>query len=142
EALTWFPDAGNFGQEVGVAFRTNKRQVGVWHHFVWDGKELPWPDCNEVTARQVLKTNPEFDLIVTGDYHKPFTYQYKGRLLVNCGCLTRQAADYVNHRPRVWLWDEETNTVKVKFLDIELGVVSRAHIEVQEERNKRLDAFI
>src|SRR5690606_18573558 len=99
-------------------------------------------DCNEVTARQVLKTNPEFDLIVTGDYHKPFTYQYKGRLLVNCGCLTRQAADYVNHRPRVWLWDEETNTVKVKFLDIELGVVSRAHIEVQEERNKRLDAFI
>jgi predicted phosphodiesterase len=142
KAIIWIMNGGNFGQGVGVAFRTNNRQVGVWHHFVWDGEHVPWPDCKEVTARQVLKDNPQFDLIVTGDYHKPFTYEYKGRLLVNCGCLTRQVADYSDHRPRVWLWNAEANTVSPFYLIAEKGVVSRAHLAANEERDKRLDAFI
>lgn len=149
KAINWIGTdlEGNFGQGVGAfpaVFHDGNqgRTVGVWHHFVWDGKNIPWPGFEGMSARQVLKANPEFDLIVTGDYHKPFTYEYKGRLLVNCGCLTRQAADYENHKPRVWLWNAETNTVKAHFLKIEQGVISRDHIEVQEERNKRLDAFI
>lgn len=153
EAINWLK-FGNFGQEVGPAllfpgrkvasasFKQKDRKVGVWHHFVWDGKNIPWPDCDEITARQVLKDNAEFDLIVTGDYHKPFTYEYKGRLLVNCGCLTRQVADYADHKPRVWLWNAETNEVTPHYLVCEKGVVSRKHIEVKEEREKRMDAFI
>lgn len=144
--VNWIKGAGNFGEEVGLVMEgwrnTEGRKVGVWHHFVWDGKNLPWPDCDQITARQVLKDNPDFDLIVTGDYHKPFTYEYKGRLLVNCGCLTRQAADYATHKPRVWLWEAATNTVKAHYLKIDEGVVDRQHIEVTEERNKRLEAFI
>lgn len=140
---------GNFGQGVGMfahpgdkLIRYASRHVGVWHHFVWNGKDLPWPGCDFITAKQVLIDNPDYDLIVTGDYHRPFTYEYKGRLLVNCGCLTRQAADYDNHQPRVYLWTAKTNTVEPFFLEYEKGVVSRDHIEVQAERNKRLDAFI
>lgn len=145
-AINWIKGAGNFGEVVGNVMggwrNTKGRKVGVWHHFVWDGENFPWPGCDQMTAKQVLKANPEFDLIVTGDYHKPFTYEYKGRLLVNCGCLTRQVADYDTHRPRVWLWDATTNTVTPHYLKIEKGVISRDHIEVAEERNKRLDAFI
>jgi DNA repair exonuclease SbcCD nuclease subunit len=137
---------GNFGQKIGNALlfphRKIDRKVGVWHHFVWDGKNIPWPSCDEMTAKQVLKDNPDFDLIVTGDYHKPFTYEYKGRLLVNCGCLTRQVADYADHKPCVWLWDAETNTVSQFHLLHEKGVVSREHIGAKEEREKRMDAFI
>ena len=116
--------------------------VGIWHKFVWDGKHWPWPECPEMTAKEVLKKHPDFDLIVTGDYHKPFTYEYKGRLLVNPGCLTRQVADYADHRPRVYLWYAETNTVEPHYLDISDGVVSREHIEKKEEIDKRIEAFI
>lgn len=141
-AINWIKDGGNFGQPVGSWVSYQGRKVGVWHHFVWNGKDWPWPDCDQITARQVLKENPEYDLIVTGDYHRPFTYEYKGRILVNCGCLTRQAADYDDHRPRVYLWNAETNTVKPHYLKIQEGVVSRTHIEKREERDKRMDAFI
>lgn len=132
---------GSFGQPPGK-LKIKDRIVGVWHKFVWDGKKIPWPGCDEMTAEQVLKKYTEFDLIVTGDHHKPFTERLDGRLLVNPGCLTRQAADYADHLPRVYLWYAATNEVKVEYLDIEEGVVSRQHIEKREEIDKRIEAFI
>lgn len=140
--LKWFQKAGNFGQAPGKAFVINDTRVAVWHQFVWDGKKLPWPGCDEMTAEQVLKKYPQFDLIVTGDHHKPFIYEYKGRLLVNCGCLTRQTSDYANHKPCVWLWSEKTNTAKPYYLSIEDNVVTREHLEEKENREFRLNAFI
>lgn len=147
KVINWIREAGNFGQSVGYVFSFGEflnieRRVGVWHHFVWNGKDKPWFDCNEVTAREVLKENPSFDLIVTGDYHRPFTYEYKGRLLVNCGCLTRQVADYHNHQPRVWLWNAKTNTVQPHFLEIEEDVINRDHIEMKATIDNRMEAFI
>lgn len=143
---------GSFDQGIGRAdgfpFTIDKQRprlypnVGVWHKFVWDGKKIPWPDCNEMTALEVLKKYPEFDLIVTGDHHKPFTQEYKGRLLVNPGCLTRQAADYGDHRPRVYLWYADTNTVKEHYLEINKDAVSREHLEQREQSDKRIDAFV
>ncbi len=121
---------------------SSSRGVAVWHHFVWDGKELPWPGCEEMTAKKVLKKYPQYDLIVTGDHHKPFVCEYEGRLLVNPGCLTRQVADYTDHKPRVYLWYADTNTVEPYYLTAQEGAVSREHIEVKEERDKRIDAFV
>lgn len=151
-AIEWTEKAGNFGQDPADAKDdlslwkwnlTPGRRVGVWHHFVWDGKVVPWPGCDEITAQQVLKKYPQYDLIVTGDHHKPFIYEYKGRLLVNCGCLTRQVADYANHQPRVYLWHADTNSVSIKYLNIaDEPVVSREHIEEKEQRDQRIDAFI
>lgn len=138
--IDWIKEGGNFGQPVGAVPSFSK--VGVWHHFVWDGKELPWPGCEEMTAKKVLIANPEFDLIVTGDHHKPFVYSLNGRLLVNPGCLTRQVADYADHKPRVYFWYADTNTVEPYYLKIKMGVVSREHIEVNEQRDKRIDAFV
>jgi DNA repair exonuclease SbcCD nuclease subunit len=123
-----------------------KHRVGVWHKFVWDGKKIPWPDCDEKTAKQVLKENPEFDLIVTGDHHRPFVQHYgrKGRYqtLVNCGCLTRQDASYKDHRPRVWLWYDKDNRVEPYYLDVNPDDVTRDHLEIKELKEKRISAFI
>lgn len=142
KALNWLNTGGNWGEGVGSFFSYEGRKVGVWHHFVWNGKDKPWFDCNEVTARQVLKENPEFDLIVTGDYHRPFVYEYKGRLLVNCGCLTRQVADYDNHQPRVWVWNAQKNIVRPHYLPIEDNVIDRSHIEKVTKRDERMESFI
>lgn len=135
-------EGASWGQEPGLNIKIAGRKILVWHKFVWDGKKVPWPGCDEMTAEQVLTEYPEYDLIVTGDYHKPFTCEMDGRLLVNPGCLTRQAADYADHRPRVYLWSAETNTVEPAYLKIEKDVVSQEHIERQQRRDKRIEAFV
>ncbi len=137
-------DSDGWNQLAGV-YIENKglNDLAIWHKFVWDGKKIPWPDCDEMTALEVLKKYPDYDMIVTGDHHKPFTQEYKGRLLVNPGCLTRQAADYAEHRPRVYLYNAEDNFVVPHYMDVQGSeVVSSEHIKRSAERNERLEAFI
>lgn len=118
------------------------KQVLIWHKMVWH-KEKPYPDApNDSEAIQILKQYPQFDLIVTGDNHQSFTAEYEGRLLVNPGCLTRQTAKDINHQPRVYLWHAETNTVTPEYLPIEQDVITREHIEVKEQRDERIEAFV
>lgn len=137
---------GHYGQSIGKSWSIKGREVGMLHKFVWDGKTLPWPGCEESTANMVLRDNPEFDLIVTGDHHKPFTHmrarKYGHQLLVNPGCLTRQAADYADHKPRVYFYYAETNTVEPYYLYMDENAVTRVHLEKREERDKRIEAFI
>ena len=108
---------------------------------VWQGKRL-WPGQTDPSARAILKKYPEYDLILTGDNHRPFTEEYEGRLLVNPGSLMRQSADQQDHRPRVYLYDAETNTAWPEYIPIEKDAVSRLHLETRMERSDRIEAFI
>lgn len=122
--------------------KMNGREIIVNHRFVWDGQEWPWPECNEITANQMIDQYPGYDLIVTGDYHKGFTYEKDGTLLVNCGCFNRQDASYIDYKPRVYLWYSETNTIEPVYLPVDEGAVSRDHIKKQQTHDKRLNAFV
>lgn len=115
----------------------------VWHRMVWQGHRL-WPGQTDPSARAILKKYPEYDLIVTGDNHKPFVEKYENRLLINPGSLTRQGADQISHTPRVYLYYAADNTVRPVFLPVQEGaeVISRDHIERTEERDQRISAFI
>jgi len=95
--------------------------VLVWHVMTYQGKP-PWPGCTDLTAIEILEKYPQFDLIVTGHNHKTFVEEMDGRLLVNPGSLTRQTADQVKHKPCVFLWYAQTNTIKQVFLPYEKGV--------------------
>jgi DNA repair exonuclease SbcCD nuclease subunit len=120
-----------------------QRLYMIWHHMVWQGKR-PWPGCTDPSATAVLKKYKNYDLILTGDNHKPFVEEYEGRLLVNPGSLTRQTADQINHLPRVYLYDAHSNAVEPVYLPIQKGdeVISREHIDKNEERGERIAAFI
>jgi len=118
----------------------HKRKILTWHKLVWEGKPPHWSTAP--TAKEVLKKYPKYDLIVTGDNHTPFVVEYKGRLLVNPGSLTRQTADQAKHKPRVYLWYADTNTVEAAYLPIEDDVITREHIERIEQRDKRIEAFV
>lgn len=120
---------------------TQTQQILVWHVMTYQGK-LPWPRCKDPKSATLLRKYLEYDLILTGHNHKSFTETHEGHLLVNPGSLTRQAADQINHEPSVYLWYAEINTVKRVVLNYTKDVISREHIEVQEERNDRIDAFI
>jgi DNA repair exonuclease SbcCD nuclease subunit len=112
----------------------------VWHHMTYINP--PFPGAKEGQAESVLKKYPQFDLIVTGDNHQSFWTKVKGRLLVNPGNLTRQTADQMNYKPRVYLWYAETNTVEPVFVPIQKDAITREHIEKKEQRDERISAFI
>jgi len=117
------------------------RRVLVWHTFTWRGR-IPWPGCQATAARRLQDKYPQYDLIVTGDNHKPFVSEWKGRLLVNPGSLMRTTADQADHEPRVYLWFAKRNEVKPVFLPVKKGVISREHIQTNQQRSARLDRFV
>jgi DNA repair exonuclease SbcCD nuclease subunit len=127
----------NWGMEVPVQ---DNNKILVWHVFTYDGAE-PWPDCTAPKGNKLLKQYPEYDLIVTGDNHQPFVQEYKGRILVNPGSLSRQRASET-HLPRVYLYNAESNTVEPVYIPIEDNVISREHLVKEEQRNDRIDSFV
>ena len=124
-----------------LSFPIKGRKILVWHVMNYKGKE-PWPGANVPTALNLLKKYPEYDLILTGDNHRPFVESFEGRLLVNPGSFTRQSADQINHKPRVYLYYADSNVVLPVFLPIDNNVVSRDHLEKNEERDERISAYI
>ena len=68
--------------------------------------------------------------------------KYKDRLLVNPGSITRQTADQAEHKPRVYLWFAETNSVTAEYLPIKTDVITKEHLEIKAERDMRMEAFI
>jgi DNA repair exonuclease SbcCD nuclease subunit len=136
--------SGSWGQKPKkkMFYNRQRKWIAVLHRFVWDGKEIPWPDCEELTAQQVLKKYPKFDLIVTGDHHKTFVAHQGKRMLVNPGCLTVQDASYYNFEPTVFLWYAEANVVEYIHLKINKEAISREHLEIKKQRDSRMDAFI
>jgi DNA repair exonuclease SbcCD nuclease subunit len=137
----------SWGQEFEIdgqfiySFEIGARKILVWHKMVWQGKRL-WPGQEDPSAIALLKKYPEYDLILTGDNHKPFVEKHEGRLLVNPGSLTRQSAEQIDRTPRVYCYNAESNTVWPEYLPIENDAVSRLHLEERVERENRIEAFI
>jgi len=117
-----------------------ERRILVWHYMTY--VTPPFPGATEGQSIGILKKYPQFDLICTGDNHQSFFTEYKGRLLVNPGSLTRQSAKQIDFKPRVYLWYAETNTVEPVYLPIQDGVISKEHLDNIEKRDARIEAFI
>ena len=118
----------------------NYKRVLVWHHLTYLQK--PFPGATGGMAEGILRKYPQFDLIVTGDNHTSFTIEYQGRRLVNTGNLTRQSVAQIDFKPCIWFWYASDNSVEQVFLPIQEGVISREHIDIKEQRNERIDAFV
>lgn len=122
----------------------NGAMLLVWHIMVWQG-EKPWPGCDDPEAGKLLRATDGPDIIVTGHNHKPFVVERDGRLLVNPGSIMRMSADQICHKPRVYLWFEETNTVEAVYIPIDpdgVDSVSRRHLQQVQEKDTRIEAFI
>lgn len=112
----------------------------VWHHMTYITP--PYPGASGGQAEGILRKYPQFNLIVTGDNHQSFWTEYEGRLLVNPGPITRQDADQIDFKPRVYLYYADTNTVEAVFLPVSKGTITRAHIDIKEQRDARIIAFV
>ena len=139
--VTGFPFGTTFTPKyVGTSFNEKVPHIALLHLMIH--KDKPIHESIESTKALSLLKNSSYDLIVVGDNHTPFTVEHEGRLLVNCGALTRITAGQIDYKPAVWLWYADTNTVEKVYLPIEKGVISREHIEKKDKKDKRMEAFI
>jgi len=103
-----------------------------------------WPGQKPLKARGLLRKFPEYDLIVSGDNHQTFVETWKGRFLVNPGSLMRSSIDQWEHRPSVFLYYAESNTVEQVFLKVPSAeqVMTRAHVKNKGSKDDRMNAFV
>ena len=94
-----------------------KGSVALIHTMVLRSKkdEL-WPgqikEGSVQTAENILKNNPQYPLIVSGDNHQPFAVEYEGRWLVNPGSMSRQRSNE-RHSPGVYLYSKEDGVERI-----------------------------
>ena len=78
------------------------------------------PDFIECeTPESLLKKYPNANWIFTGDYHKNFQYSLDGCHVVNSGCLMRQAADFEDYTPGVYIVDIDKETIEFVPIGLE-----------------------
>jgi DNA repair exonuclease SbcCD nuclease subunit len=116
--------------------------VAMAHDLILAKEGRGWEQGKGLNGISLLKQFPEYDLILTGDNHKSFVLEHQGRLLVNPGSMMRSAADQIDHQPRVYLWYADEKRVEIAYLPIEKEVLSRERIEKQEEKERRMQAFV
>ena len=91
-------------------------------------------DCE--TPEILLDKYPFAEIIFTGDYHRNFLYvgngKYKGRYVVNSGCLTKQASDLENYETGVYVTDLEKKEIRWFKIDVCQKFVKNAKVAVDE----------
>jgi len=117
--------------------------VALIHYLVYQSKP-PFPGAENVggTAKSILKKMWGFDLILSGDNHQSFSEVLGNQVLVNSGSFMRTRADQIEHKPSIYLWCAKTNEVERVYIPIEKGVISRNHIDVKNDKNERIEAFV
>ena len=138
----------SYGKEIkGIKKKTKTPLVAMAHMMVVKIHSI-WPGQKTLKALQLLEKFPGYSLILTGDNHLPFTFEYKGRQLVNPGSMMRSTSNQFNHKPRVYLWFAKTNEIDCIYLPIEGAktvyktVYVEKQIDIIEERNEQIQATV
>ena len=114
--------------------------IAMTHQMIIEDKPY-WPGQVASSAKSLLKKFPDYKLILSGDNHQPFVVKHEGRLLVNPGSMMRSTADQIDHQPRVYLWEAESNSVVPIYLPIDKDVIDRSHIDTKKEKDARIEAY-
>jgi DNA repair exonuclease SbcCD nuclease subunit len=96
-----------------------------------------------ITAIDMLKRYPEYDVILAGHNHQSFTEKYKGRLLINNGSLMRSSYDQIDHKPCVHVVYEDLS-FDIKYLEISPAekVFNIEKVEAKKESEERIENFV
>ena len=128
-----------WGEEPREGMAGNVYNILMWHVTTWQQPFMPEQIAGD--ADRLLKKRPQFDLICTGDNHQTFTAEDHGNYLVNCGSVMRMTAAQIDHAPCVYLWAPDRPPKQV-FIPTVPGVVSRAHVDLVNQREERTNAFV
>lgn len=103
--------------------------------------EKPFPDATGDVRVLIKKPKyQQYDIVITGDNHKAFTYRYGNTLWVNCGCLYRTKSNEKEYVPQfyVFYWSAKNKRVQVKAMPVPYDVnnVDESHLENEHEEKE------
>lgn len=102
----------------GVEMHESKSNFAVTHRMVIESeKHQLYPHQTDakgtITAKELLSQFSCYNLIVSGDNHRPFAVEHGGRWLVNPGSMTRQRLGE-NHMPGFYVYNRG-NVERIEF---------------------------
>lgn len=112
-----------FGEELGgneyKDWLDDDFKVLVVHKMICS--ESLYPGHTPTTPKAFLRQNPDYDLIVCGDYHYRFIENIRDRYIINPGCLVRKTISEMDlaHEPAVVIFDTDTREAVVEKLAIQ-----------------------
>lgn len=133
-----------FGTEVKNFRRRkgdNRKAVCLIHDLIIKSKNS-FPGAKVQVGHRLLNKFKGYNLIVSGDNHQSFIEEKENRLLINCGSISRQSSEQIDHEPKFYLWYAEDNSYKELKIPIEKNVISTAHNEKQKDKDQRIDDYI
>ena len=114
----------------------------VWatHQLTFENDETKPPMAGGKIAQDLLDEAPGVHIVVTGDYHRGYVYTgADGRRVITPGCLNIQAADMVDYKPRVYIWDTVTAQVTPHYLPINSVAIVTDYLAAEKARDERMD---
>ncbi len=77
------------------------------------------PDA--LSANEYLDKYPNYDIIISGDYHVSHVTEKDGRLLVNCGPLFRKDKTQIDTRPKIYVINVDDKSYEALYVPIQAG---------------------
>lgn len=141
EKAAW---AYNFGEDRNLlsAKKGYLPEIIFLHRLTFPNLNSIPPNVKASTAADLLKEFPGAQYIFTGDYHRHFIIEKKGRYVINPGCLLRQSANEKEYEPQVVYVDTETNFICTHPIEDNTEMVTDEYLRDMEQRENRIDAFV
>ena len=111
--VKWIGESPNivgvsFGEEIPSA----EKDICIIHKCITP-KKPPFFLSDAISAKKFLKKNKQFKVVISGDYHVPFTVRTKNGVLINTGTIIRNKKDMEQYVPVVWLLTYDHTNHKV-----------------------------
>ena len=141
-----FPDISEqwavvpYGETKPIGCKDNKDLLFMHRFIVKDANDII-PGMDAISAHDLLALYPDYKVIVAGDNHSGFIYEENGRKVLVPGAMTRQIASAIDKMPYMYYIDDALNITPYLLPDTG-NMVSRGHLEKDEERETRITAFI
>ena len=132
----------DYGVEITDCEDNGLYNIAMIHKYC--DKDIPFFIKDGISTKDLFK-NYNYDLFVTGDNHHFFLEVEKssGRKILNCGCITRQASNFIDYIPMVHIFDTDTKEIKhIELSDTDKSAIDTGYMEEAKQRDERLISFI
>lgn len=132
-----------WGEEIPKpTYNDDYPKILLTHRMIVDNKL--WAEQEGHTFARNLLRKTEYDIIVSGDNHKFFIEEYKGKYLFNMGSLMRSNIGQIEHQPKVVIFNTYDKSYKVLDVPIEPAekVFRLEKVEKQKEADEKIKAFV
>jgi len=127
----------SYGEPIPEPREKNEYNILVLHKMIGDRELFPGQELTK--PNQFLRNNPDYQLVICGDYHYRFSSQYNSRTIINAGCIVRKTIGKfdLEHKPSVCIFDTDTN--EVKFVELDVEPVERVFDLSRETKKDKLE---